>query len=59
MPRELRCSDLMPGCSYVAQGKDDNEVLERAAQHAKKDHGMTSIPPDVEQQARTAIRDAR
>jgi predicted small metal-binding protein len=49
----------MPGCSYVAQGKDDNEVLERAAQHAKKDHGMTSIPPDVEQQARTAIRDAR
>jgi predicted small metal-binding protein len=26
MARELRCADLMPGCNFVAQCKDDSEV---------------------------------
>ncbi len=55
--KQLRCGDLMPGCNFVAEGKDVNEVMAKAADHAKKDHGMTTIPPDVAKKAQAAIRD--
>jgi predicted small metal-binding protein len=57
MAKELRCGDLMPGCNFVAQGSDENEVMTKAAEHAKKDHGMKDIPPDVARKAQAAIRD--
>ncbi len=57
MAKELRCADLMPGCNFVAQGKEENEVMQKAGEHAKRDHGMSSIPSDVERKARGAIRD--
>ncbi len=59
MAKELRCSDLMPGCDFVAHGKDETEVMTKAAEHAKRDHGMAIISPDVERQARTAIRESQ
>src|SRR5207245_6475660 len=58
MARELRCADLMPGCNFVAQGKDDSEVMKKAAEHAKRVHKMAAISMDVEKKARAAIRDA-
>jgi predicted small metal-binding protein len=58
MARELRCADLMPGCSFVAQGKDDSEVMKKAAEHAKSAHKMAAISMEVEKKARAAIRDA-
>jgi len=58
MARELRCADLMPGCNFVVHGKDDSEVMKKAAAHAKSVHRMVAIPMDVEKQARAAIRDA-
>ena len=58
MTRELRCVDLMPGCDFVAQGKDDSEVMRRTAEHAKSAHRMVAISMEVERKARAAIRDA-
>jgi predicted small metal-binding protein len=55
--KELRCSDLNPGCSFRAEGKDETEVMKKATEHARKDHGMSQIPPDVAQKAQAAIRD--
>lgn len=54
----LRCSELMPGCSFVAEGKDVAEVLAKAAEHAKTAHGLSTIPPEVAAKAQAAIRDA-
>jgi predicted small metal-binding protein len=56
--RELRCADLMPGCNFVAQGKDDSEVMKKTAQHAKSVHKMVAIAMDVEKKARASIRNA-
>ena len=56
MARELRCGDLMPGCNFVAEGKDDSEVMKKAAEHAKSVHKMVAIAMDVEKKARAAIR---
>ena len=55
--KQLRCGDLMPGCSAVIEGKDEAEVMQKGAEHAKTAHGMNPIPPDVAQMVRGAIRD--
>ena len=57
MTKVLKCGDLNPGCSFEARGSDENEVLQKAAQHAKTDHGLTTIPQEMMSQARNAIRD--
>ena len=57
MARELRCADhLVPGCTFVAQGADDSEVMKKTAEHAKNVHKMLAISMGVEQKARAAIR---
>src|SRR5712691_1983831 len=48
----------MPGSNFMAQGKDADEVMQKAGEFAKRDHGMASIPPDVEREVRGAIREA-
>ncbi len=53
----LRCGDVMPGCSAVIEGKDVAEVMTKGAEHAKKDHGIQTIPPDVAQKVQAAIKD--
>jgi predicted small metal-binding protein len=48
----------MKTCTFVAKGNDTDEVMKKAADHAKTAHGMATIPPDVETKARAVIRDA-
>jgi predicted small metal-binding protein len=57
MPKVLKCGDLMPGFSFVAEGKDTAEVMAKGAEHAKTAHGMTSIPPDLAAKVQAAIKD--
>jgi predicted small metal-binding protein len=55
--KSLKCGDLMPGCKVEVVGKDINEVMAKASEHAKKDHGMNSIPPDVAAKVKAAIKE--
>ena len=57
MAKILKCGDLMPGCSFVAEGKDMAEVMVKGAEHAKTAHGMTSIPPDLAAKVQAAIKE--
>ena len=58
MAKELRCTDVgMKNCNFVAKGNNQDEVMKKAAEHAKTTHGMATIPPDVEKKAKAAIRD--
>ncbi|HVQ75648.1 MAG TPA: DUF1059 domain-containing protein [Candidatus Binatia bacterium] len=57
MAKILRCGDLMPGCSFVAEGKDVAEVMAKGAEHAKKDHGLAEIPADMVAKVQAAIKD--
>ena len=57
MAKVLRCADLMPGCNFVAEGKDVAEVMAKGTEHAKKAHGMSQIPPDVAKKVQAAIKD--
>jgi predicted small metal-binding protein len=55
--KQLRCGDLMPGCSAVIEGKDEAEVMSKGAEHAKTAHGIASIPPEMAQKVKGAIKD--
>jgi predicted small metal-binding protein len=57
MAKVLRCGDLMPGCNTVLEGKDVSEVMAKGAEHAKKDHGINQIPPDMVAKVQAAIKD--
>jgi predicted small metal-binding protein len=57
MNKLLKCNDLNPGCTFEARGNTDEDVLKKAAEHAKTAHNMEEIPPDVLDKARSAIRD--
>lgn len=56
MTKELRCGDVIPGCETVIEGKDDAEVMTKAAEHAKKAHNLTTIDPDTAAKVQAAIR---
>jgi len=57
MEKELRCGELFPGCAVVARGTED-EILKQAAEHAKRDHGVSQIDPATLAKVKAAIRSA-
>jgi predicted small metal-binding protein len=56
MTKVLRCGDMMHGCDYVARAESEDELLQKAAQHAREAHGIT-VSPEIVQAIKTKIRD--
>jgi predicted small metal-binding protein len=57
MSKVLKCSDVNPGCTAEIRGDSEHDVLRKATEHAKNDHNMDSIPPDVLSKVKGAIHD--
>jgi predicted small metal-binding protein len=57
MAKELHCGDVVPGCEFVARGDSEQEILEQASEHAREQHGVTEITPELAEKVRGAIRD--
>ena len=57
MGKVLNCGDVKPGCNFEIRGNTEEEVLQKAAEHAKSEHGLETIPPDVLAKVRGAIHD--
>jgi predicted small metal-binding protein len=57
MSKVLKCGDVNPGCNHEIRGDSEHDVLRKAAEHAKTDHHMENIPPDVLSKVKSAIRD--
>jgi predicted small metal-binding protein len=45
--KEFTCGVLVPGCEARFEGESDAEILERVAVHAREEHGMDEVPPEV------------
>ena len=41
--RELRCSEIVPGCPHVIRGETEMQVVQEAQRHAREAHGITDI----------------
>jgi len=59
MPKLLECAKVDPssGCQHVVQGETEEEVLQKAAQHAQE-HGIREVTPEVMERVKANIRDA-
>jgi len=58
MAKILKCRDVGVDCDHVIRGVNEQEIMEKAQQHAAKDHSMPTIPRDLLKRAKAAIHDA-
>jgi predicted small metal-binding protein len=55
MPFSLTCGDVMPGCAARFQAGSRDDLLSEVAAHARTDHGLDEISPEVLEQVMAAI----
>ena len=53
--KQFACGELVPGCTHVFQAGSDDEILDQVADHARDDHGMPEVPPEVADRIRARI----
>ena len=57
MDKVFRCRDLGLDCDAVIRAGSEEEVLKKAAEHAKAEHNMTEIPAEVVVKVHAAIHE--
>ena len=45
--KEFKCGVLVPGCWATFRGESDDEILRQVVVHAREEHGMDQVPPEV------------
>ena len=57
----LACKDLGVDCSYVAEGKNMKDLMNKAVKHGKKVHGYTDEQlkdPELLKKVKAAVKGA-
>ena len=57
MSKVLRCQDVGMDCDFEVHADTEQEILSKAAEHAKTQHNMSEISPEVLQKVRSAIHE--
>ena len=59
MAKMLECAKVDPssGCKHIVRGETVDEVLQKAAEHAKE-HGIRQVTPELMDRVKANIRDA-
>ena len=59
MAKILECAKVDPssGCKHVVRGETVEEVMQKAAEHAKE-HGIRQVTPELIERVKANIRDA-
>lgn len=58
MTRELNCRDIGFDCTAVVRADTDEEIMARAATHAREVHGLEQVDDETAQKIRSVIHDA-
>ena len=53
--KEFSCGELVPGCWATFRGRSNDEILQQVAVHARDEHGMDEVPPEVVDKIRAGI----
>jgi predicted small metal-binding protein len=57
MAKIMKCSSTGMDCDFVARGENEDQVMAQVAEHARKDHGMQTIPSEVAAKVKAAIHE--
>ena len=58
MGKVLKCRDVGVDCDFEVHGKDEAEILQKAAEHAKGCHQGVQVTPELQARIKAAIKDA-
>ena len=47
MKFKLSCGDAVPGCSARFEDESRDRILEQVAAHARDDHGVAEVTPEM------------
>ena len=58
MAKILECAKVDPssGCEYVVRGETEEEVLQKASEHAKE-HGIRQVTPELLERVKASIHE--
>ena len=58
MAKILECAKVDPssGCEYVVRGETEEEVLQKASEHAKE-HGIRHVTPELLERVKASIHE--
>lgn len=57
MRKTLECRSVVPGCGFVAHADNDEDLLLKAAEHARITHGVEHMSEQLRAKVKAAIRD--
>lgn len=57
MEKVLHCRDVGFDCDGVVKAQTEKEVLNMAAEHARKVHGVTEITAEIASKIKAAIKE--
>ena len=57
MAKVLKCRDVGMDCNFEVRAKTEEEILKKAAEHAKTVHNMKEITKEVVEKVRAVICD--
>jgi predicted small metal-binding protein len=55
MPYEFECTNVFPGCEGRVEGATEDEVLQKAAEHAGDVHGVTTLDDATVEKVKASI----
>jgi len=57
MAKVINCSDTGMHCHYIIRAETEQEALDKAAQHAKEQHGVSELSPEMASKVKAAVHD--
>lgn len=57
--KEFNCKDVIPECDTQITGKDEDEVLQKAAKHGREKHGIEKLTDEMINKVRELIHEKR
>lgn len=53
--KTFACGQVVPGCRATFRADTDEQILAAVAVHAREDHRLESVPPELVDQVRAGI----
>jgi len=55
--KRLACKEVGVECDVSFEGETEDEVMQKAAEHARAEHNLPEIPPILDKKCREAMVD--
>jgi predicted small metal-binding protein len=57
MSKRLECRSIVPGCNFVAHGENEDDLMMKAADHARAAHGVEHLSEPLRAKIKASIKD--